>query len=151
MFFFLKYKKSFQSKLFSIFRASKVTSLNIRLEISISGNIRNFWVLRIKVHQVAIIFKKFHRKFLTVFWIYQGSEYGSSSTYAKFLKIPGLCIYLLRNTRKFCYVSVVNIPFIYFFIFRAWGEKYRNIRHFSNIRAEMFHFLKYKNAFFPEI
>ena len=103
-------------------RALKVNFLkfkrNIRLESSISGNIKsyvtrnlrkffkvsffgkNFEGWRRKVLQVAIFCKTFHRRCLTLIWYASGSEYTRVLNMPLFLNMLGFWIYVSWNLRK---------------------------------------------------
>ena len=109
-FLFVKYKKFFQSKFFFHFSSSESYFLKYNARKLHFCKYKK--VLREKVLRVEVIFcKKFHRRLVTMFWIYQNSEYSSSSKYAKFLNMLGFWIYLFRNIRWIRYVSVMNILF----------------------------------------
>ena len=102
-FFFVKYKEFLEVFRFpkynkTFFLENVRNFLVVELESSISPNIRKyknffyFLSLGLKSALSSYVCKTLHRRCLTVFWIYKGSEYASSS--CQVLNTPGLGIYL---------------------------------------------------------
>ena len=96
-FYFLKFKKLFKSDFFYFSSSESYFpkyKRNIRVESSIFGNTRKFLVLSPESALDSYFCRTFHHRYLTVFWIclvfwiYQGTEYTSSSKYAMVLNMP---------------------------------------------------------------